>query len=179
MPCGAPSPPTETARARSLRRRRRTAAAQAGTARHVSWPTARRSHPWSRRRPRRWGATSRAGAGAARSSSCAMARPEPAGGDARDLTGELAALRKRLGEAEGYLSGDTLRARLAELEQAVSRPDLWDDPDEARRVTSEYAAVNDDVTMLDNLAVTLRDAEELHELMVESGDDSVAGDLVT
>jgi peptide chain release factor 2 len=108
-----------------------------------------------------------------------MARPEPAGGDARDLTGELAALRKRLDEAEGYLSGDALRARLVELEQAVSRPDLWDDPDEARRVTSEYAAVNDDVTMLDNLAVTLRDAEELHELMVESGDDSVAGDLVT
>ena len=108
-----------------------------------------------------------------------MARPEPAGGDARDLTGELAALRKRLDEAEGYLAGDSLRGRLAELEQAVSRPDLWDDPDEARRVTSEYAAVNDDVTMLDSLAVTLRDAEELHELMVESGDDSVAGDLVT
>ena len=30
-------------------------------------------------------------------------------------------------------------------------PDLWDDPDQARRVTSEFSSVNDDIAMLEDL----------------------------
>src|SRR6202167_6610207 len=78
-----------------------------------------------------------------------MARPEPTGaGEQRDLRGELAALRKRLEEAEGYLGVERLRARRAELETEVSRLDLWDDPDQARRVMAEFSSVNADITML-------------------------------
>jgi peptide chain release factor 2 len=107
-----------------------------------------------------------------------MARPEPAGaGDQRDLRGELVSLRKRLEEAEGYLGVEQLRARRAELETEVSRPDLWDDPDEARRVTSEFSSVNDDIAMLEELDATLSDAEELHELIIEESDDSFTGEL--
>ena len=107
-----------------------------------------------------------------------MARPEPAGaGDQRDLRGELASLRKRLEEAEGYLGVEHLRARRAELETEVSRPDLWDDPDAARRVTSEFSAVNDDIAMLEELDAKLSDAEELHELIIEESDDSFTGEL--
>ncbi len=79
-----------------------------------------------------------------------MARPEPAGaGDQRDLRGELASLRKRLDEAEGYLGLDRLRQRRTELETEVSRSDLWDDPDQARRVTTEFSSVNADIEMLE------------------------------
>ncbi|HTZ10074.1 MAG TPA: PCRF domain-containing protein, partial [Acidimicrobiales bacterium] len=107
-----------------------------------------------------------------------MARPEPGGpGDQRDLRAELAALRKRLEEAEGYLGLAQLRDRRAELEEEVARPDLWDDADHARAVTSEYAGVNDDVALLEDLGARLSDAETLHDLMVEEGDDSVAGEL--
>ena len=107
-----------------------------------------------------------------------MARSEPAGGgDQRDLRGELASLRKRLEEAEGYLGVEQLRARRAELETEVSRPDLWDDPDTARRVTSEYSSVNDDIAMLEDLKAKLSDTEELYELMVEESDNSVSGEL--
>ena len=56
----------------------------------------------------------------------------------------------------------------------MSRPDLWDDPDEARRVTSEFSSVNDDIDLLEDLERQLSDAEVLHELMVEEADDSVA-----
>jgi peptide chain release factor 2 len=106
-----------------------------------------------------------------------MAPPEQATGEARDVRAELASLRTRLTEAEGYLGLDKLRARRAELESEISRPDLWDDPDVARRVTSEFSAVSDDIGVLGDLAARLSDAEALHELMVEESDDSVAGEV--
>ncbi|HYZ99410.1 MAG TPA: peptide chain release factor 2, partial [Acidimicrobiales bacterium] len=59
----------------------------------------------------------------------------------RDLTDELKALRARVEEAAGYLQVDDLRARRPQLETEASRPDLWDDADRARRVTTELAAV--------------------------------------
>jgi len=107
-----------------------------------------------------------------------MARPEPpSGGEPRDLRAELADLRKRLEEAEGYLGLAGLRARRAELETDVSRPDLWDDPDRARQVTSEFSAVNDDIAMLEGLGGDLSDAETLYELMIEESESSVSGEL--
>jgi peptide chain release factor 2 len=107
-----------------------------------------------------------------------MARPEaPGAGEQRDLRAELASLRKRLEEAEGYLGVGQLRARQSELETEVSRPGLWDDPDRAREVTSEFSAVNDDIGMLEDLDAKLSDAEVLYELMLEASDDSYTGEL--
>jgi peptide chain release factor 2 len=100
-------------------------------------------------------------------------------GDQRDLKAELAGLRSRLVEAQGYLRLEALRDRRAELEKEVSRPDLWDDPDGARRITSEFGSVGDDIELLEDLDRRLSDAEVLHELMVEEGDNSVAGELTT
>ncbi len=106
-----------------------------------------------------------------------MAQPEAAGGEPRDLGGELADLRGRLREAESYLGLQRLRQRRSELEAAVSRPDLWDDPDLARRLTSEFGRIGDDIAVLADLDSRLSDAEVLHDLMREEGDDSVAGEL--
>jgi peptide chain release factor 2 len=107
-----------------------------------------------------------------------MARPEPPGvGEPRDLRGELASLRKRLEEAQGYLGLEQLRARRAELETEVSRPDLWDDADQARRVTSEFSSVNADLEMLEGLDAKLSDTEDLHELMLEEPEDWMTGEL--
>jgi peptide chain release factor 2 len=96
----------------------------------------------------------------------------------RDLRGELVQLRTRLEEAEGYLGLERLQARRAELEKEAARPDLWNDPDNARAVTSELGRVSDDVSLLDDLGRRLSDTEVLHELMVEEGDDSVLPELV-
>jgi peptide chain release factor 2 len=100
-------------------------------------------------------------------------------GEQRDLKAELAALGSRLKEAEGYLRLDHLRERRAELEKEVSQPDLWDDADVARRVTSEFGAVNDDIDLLEDLGRRLSDGEVLHELMVEEADRSLAAELTT
>ncbi len=107
-----------------------------------------------------------------------MARPEPgAGGSPRDLRAELGDLRTRLVEAEGYLGLEQLRARRADLELEVARPDLWDDAEHAKTVTSEFGRVSDDIAVLEDLESRLSDAEVLHQLMVEEGEQSLAGEV--
>jgi len=108
-----------------------------------------------------------------------MARPDGNGpAEPRDFHSELGVLRTRLVEAEGYLGLDRLRARRAELEKEAGRPDLWDDPDNARAVTSELAGVIDDVALLEDLDRRMSDAEVALELLAEEGDDSLSGELV-
>jgi peptide chain release factor 2 len=95
----------------------------------------------------------------------------------RDFTEDLRALTGRLDDAERYLAIDTKRARLAELEPEVGRADLWDDADNARKVTTEYGRINDDVRMIADLRRSVDDAVTLYGLAVEEGDDSVTAEL--
>jgi peptide chain release factor 2 len=90
----------------------------------------------------------------------------------RDLSDEIASLRKRLDEAEGYLDIEGLRTRRPQLETEASRPDLWDDPDAARRVTGELSAITDDIERFERLVAELDDAEVLHDMAREEGDES-------
>ncbi|MGD0321675.1 MAG: peptide chain release factor 2 [Acidimicrobiales bacterium] len=87
-------------------------------------------------------------------------------------------MRARLTEAEGYLGLERLRDARGELEKEVSRPDLWEDAEHAREVTSELSHLGDDVGLLEDLERCLSDAETLHELMIAELDDSVEGELV-
>jgi len=91
----------------------------------------------------------------------------------RDFSGELATLAKRVEEAEAYLGLPRLRAELQSLEAEVARPDLWDDPDRAREVTTAYGRAKDDIDLLESLGGRLSDAKTLYELAVEEEDDSV------
>ena len=70
----------------------------------------------------------------------------------RDYTDDLKELRRRLGEAHGYLKIDSNRARLVELEHEVARPDLWDDQELAKKINTEYANVKTDIDQFDALA---------------------------
>lgn len=95
----------------------------------------------------------------------------------QDFSGDIASLRKRLNDAETYLQIDELRERKPELEDAAARPDLWDNQEEARKVTGELSAVTDDLNMYDRLAEKIDEAETLAELGAEMGDDSVEGEI--
>jgi len=94
-----------------------------------------------------------------------------------DFSGEIAALRKRLDEAEVYLTVTELRDRKPELEDAAAAPGLWDNPDEARKVTGELSAVSDDLDTFDKLAEKIDEAATLQELGVEMEDDSVESEI--
>jgi len=98
-----------------------------------------------------------------------MAPPEAAaGGEHRDFTGELEGLSGRIKEAEGYLDIGTRRLRRAELEVDAARPDLWDDPDRARAVTTELGRVADDIERFEELTTRLEDTQVLDELVDEA-----------
>ena len=77
----------------------------------------------------------------------------------RDCSDDLKDLRRRLGEAEGYLKIDVGRSRLAELEMEVSRPDLWDDQELAKKVNGEYSNVKGDIDTFDALSREMEDVE--------------------
>jgi peptide chain release factor 2 len=95
----------------------------------------------------------------------------------RDLSDELKALRARLDEAEGYLRIDELRARRPQLEAEASRPDLWDDAERAKRVTSELAGVIDDLDHYEGLAGRLEDADTLYELARDESDEAALAEV--
>ena len=90
----------------------------------------------------------------------------------RDFSSDLKDLRRRLGEAYSYLNVEAGRARLVELEAAISAPDLWDDQDRAKKVNAEYANLKGDVGEYDGLAAAIEDTEVLAELAREEGDES-------
>lgn len=96
----------------------------------------------------------------------------------RDFSDELKELRRRLGEAEGYLKIDANRLRLRELEAEVARPDLWDDQEAAKKLNGEYANVRTDIEHFDSLSQQMEDTEVLHELAREMDDESQEPDLV-
>jgi peptide chain release factor 2 len=91
-----------------------------------------------------------------------------------DLGDVLASLRGRLDAAKAYLRLDDSIERLAELEKTIAEPDLWSDADQARKVTSEYGRVRDDVESLRALDTQLADAEGLHAMALEEGGGELA-----
>jgi peptide chain release factor 2 len=95
----------------------------------------------------------------------------------RDFSDDLKALRTQLDEAHQYLKVDELRARRPQLETEAGRPDLWDDQNEARRITGELSAVTEDLDLHDELAGRLEDVDTLYELAREEGDESVEGEI--
>ncbi|MGH9299935.1 MAG: peptide chain release factor 2, partial [Acidimicrobiales bacterium] len=102
------------------------------------------------------------------------AGPDDLQGGARPEFGdELAALRERLDAAKTYLRLDDLTSRLEELESDVGAPDLWKDPDRARKVTTEYGRTKSDVEMFATLEQQLSDAEVLWSLALEAGEEEI------
>ena len=95
----------------------------------------------------------------------------------RDFSDQLVETRKRLTDAETYLKVAELRARRPLLETEASRPDLWDDAEEAKRVTGDLSVVLDDLGHYERLMAELEDAETLHELAREVDDASQEGEI--
>ncbi len=95
----------------------------------------------------------------------------------RDFSDELALVAKRVGEAGAYLGIEAGRQRAAQLEVEATRPDLWDDPEGARRVTTELEHVRRDVEIYDRLLGDLDDVRTLDQLAREEADQSVEAEV--
>src|SRR5215475_3644390 len=95
----------------------------------------------------------------------------------RDFSEDRAVLTRRVSDASGYLKIDDAPKRPVVMEKLASASDLWDDADNARKVTSELSAVQGDVQLVDELETRVSDAETLYELAREEGDDSLESEI--
>jgi peptide chain release factor 2 len=95
----------------------------------------------------------------------------------KDFTPDLDVLRRRLGEARVYLQVEDLGVRRPQLETEASRPDLWDEPDRARKMTAELTSVVADLELFEKLSEQIDDASTLVELAREEGDDSIEPEI--
>ena len=84
-------------------------------------------------------------------------------------------LEERLAELEDFFDVEGLRRTSASLSKEMSRPDFWDDQEEARQVTSEFSRVEGRLRLLEGLRARLLDTEELLEL--SDGDEEILGEV--
>ena len=87
-----------------------------------------------------------------------------------DFAVALADLDRSLSSIEAVVDPDRKRAEIAELEQQVAAPDLWDNQDNAQRVTSRLSTLQAEVDRLVGLRAQLEDIGALVELGQEEGD---------
>ncbi|WP_419919876.1 peptide chain release factor 2 [Candidatus Poriferisocius sp.] len=94
-----------------------------------------------------------------------------------DFFDDIALLRTKLDGARHYLRIGDLTLRRPELEAAAAAPGLWDDPDRARRVTRELSELVEDLELFAELEAALEDADTLHLLATEEGDESLVPEI--
>ena len=85
----------------------------------------------------------------------------------KDKTSELEG---RLAELEAFFDVEALRTEAEELGEDMSRPDFWDDPEEARAVSARFSRVQSRISLFDGLKESLIDSGELLELAEEDGE---------
>ncbi len=95
----------------------------------------------------------------------------------QDFSEAITTLRRRCGEAHGYLSIDELRSRQPQLETEMGRPDLWDDVDAARRVQTELSSINDDLQQFESLESEISDVDTLYLMAREENDESLEPEI--
>src|SRR5665213_154988 len=90
--------------------------------------------------------------------------------DRPDLSVVLDELAERLDAASKYLRLEELRDELSRLEGLVGAPDLWNDLENARKITTAYTRVKADIDLLDSLDQQVEDARQLYEIAHDEGD---------
>jgi peptide chain release factor 2 len=87
-----------------------------------------------------------------------------------DVPAELKELSATLASIEAVVNLDALRGEATALEQQASAPDLWDDVENAQKLTSRLSYVQGEVRRLEELRRRLDDAETLWGLAEEMDD---------
>ena len=88
----------------------------------------------------------------------------------RDAQVNLEQLEERWRAASDYLKIGANRARHRELATAVEAPNLWDDQDHAREVTTEFGRLSADLESFDRLGAAIEDCR----VLVDFSRDAIA-----
>src|SRR5690606_29809839 len=88
-----------------------------------------------------------------------------------DFPSEIKALRSTLESIESVSDPEELRAKIADLSEKASAPDLWDDPEAAQKVTSALSAAQSELDRVKKLGQRIDDVETLVEMGQEMDDE--------
>ena len=89
---------------------------------------------------------------------------------ATDFDAEIKQLQATLHTIEQVLDLPRMKAEIADLENQVAAPDLWDDQENAQRITSRLSLLQGEVERFEQLASRVEDLGVLAELAQEEGD---------
>ena len=95
----------------------------------------------------------------------------------RDNSSTLEELGRRVTEAHTYLRIDQAREEMTQLESRAASPDLWNDQEEARKITGRLANVRDDIERWEKVRNEVDDATTLDLLAREEGDESLTAEI--
>ena len=87
-----------------------------------------------------------------------------------DIPADIVVLDRSLTSIEAVVDLDAKRAEIASLEEQVAAPDLWNDQDNAQRVTSRLSSLQAEVNRVASLRARLDDLGVLVELAEEEDD---------
>jgi peptide chain release factor 2 len=93
-----------------------------------------------------------------------------------DAAADLKDLSATLENIEAVTDLPALRAEIADLSDQAGQPDLWDNTEEAQRVTSRLAHAQGDLRRIEDLRRRLEDLPVLYELAEDEGDQSAVAD---
>ncbi len=96
-----------------------------------------------------------------------------------DFAEQTKALDATLTSIEKVLDLDSIRAEIADLQQQVGAPDLWDDQANAQRVTGRLSALQAEVERVTGLRQRLDDLEIMHEMATEEADASASAEVAS
>ncbi|GGS44340.1 peptide chain release factor 2 [Actinokineospora fastidiosa] len=88
-----------------------------------------------------------------------------------DVVTDLKDLSATLANVEAVIDLDSLRNQVAALEEQAARPDLWDDPEAAQKVTSQLAHRQGELRRIESLRSRVDDLGVLYELAEEGEDE--------
>ncbi|MFF3344839.1 peptide chain release factor 2 [Streptomyces sp. NPDC002779] len=87
-----------------------------------------------------------------------------------DVSEELKSLSSTMESIEAVLDLDKLRADIAVLEEQAAAPSLWDNPDEAQKITSKLSHLQAEVRKAETLRGRIDDLAVLFEMAEEEDD---------
>ena len=87
-----------------------------------------------------------------------------------ELVEILTDLKKVMSSISSVVNPEAKAVQIAELEEAVSAPDLWDDQERAQKLTSKLSALQGEVDRVKRLDQALADVEVMIELAEEEND---------
>ena len=94
-----------------------------------------------------------------------------------DFDAELKKLAATMHTIEQVLDLDAMRREIADLEDQVAAPDLWDNQANAQKVTGRLSLIQGEVERFTVLAGRLEDLGIMAELAVEEGDADMQGEF--